>query len=214
MIKTPDLINALVADAHAVRRLRSPAVRTGLWLLVPAAVFVMLALAHGVRPDLGQRLVQAEFVVGLAAPLLTGVLAAFASFMLNLPDRSRAWILLPMPSLLTWIFALGHQCLTNWVALGPEGIQLGESARCFATVLVTSLPLSLALFAMLRHGALLGARSLSLMASLAVAAMTAAAMSLFHRLDASVMVLIWNLGVAAVIVALCGWIAPRSVLAR
>ncbi len=209
MIRTPDLIEALVADARAVRRLRSPVVRTGVWLVMPAAVFALLALGHGVRPDLGQRLLQPEFVVGLAAPLLTGVLAALASFMLNLPDRSRAWILLPMPALLTWMLALGYGCLTNWVALGPGGMQLGESARCFATVLVTSLPLSLALFAMLRHGALLGARALSLVASLAVAAMSAAAMSLFHRLDASAMVLIWNLGVAAVIVALWSWVAPR-----
>jgi hypothetical protein len=68
-------------------------------------------------------------------------------------------------------------------------------------VLLTSLPLSLAIFAMLRRGSRLHAGALTLTASLAVAAMSATAMTLFHRLDASVMVLTSNLGVAALIVA-------------
>lgn len=93
--------------------------------------------------------------------------------------------------------------MTQWVAIGPEGVQLGESARCLATVLLTGLPLSLAMFAMLRGSVL------TLTASLAVAAMSATALSLFHRLDASLMVLIWNFGVAALIVATGGWLGRR-----
>ena len=38
--------------------------------------------------------------------------------------------------------------------------------------------------------------------SLAVAAITATALSLFHDLDATVMILVWNLGAAAIIVGL------------
>jgi len=202
MIKTTELIEALVAEARPVRRLRPPALRAALWLLLPALIFALLAVGHGVRVDLVQRLDQPEFVIGIAASLLTGAFAAIASFMLNLPDRSPGWALLPAPSLVLWLGTLGHGCLTNWVDIGPDGIQLGETARCFATVLTTSLPLSLAMFAMLRHGSLLRANTVALTGSLAVAAMTATAMSLFHRLDASAMVLFWNLGVAVVIVAL------------
>jgi hypothetical protein len=209
MISTNDLIDALVADARAVRRLAPPSLRAMAWLTLPALVFALLALAHGVRPDLAERLAEPRFIVGLAATLLTGVLAAAAAFMLNLPDRSRHWALLPLPALALWVAGVGQACLTQWVAIGPEGMQLGESARCLATVLLTSLPLSLALFAMLRRGSLLHGGALTLTASLAVAAMSATAMSLFHRLDASVMVLIWNLGVAALIVAAGGWLGRR-----
>jgi hypothetical protein len=213
MIKTSDLIEALVADARPVRRLRPPVLRAALWLLLPALIFGLLAAGHGMRPDLVQRLEQPDFVVATAAALLTGVLAAIASFMLNLPDRSRRWALLPVPALLVWMSTLGYGCLVNWVSIGPDGIQLGETARCFATVLLTSLPLSLAMFAMLRHGALLSKSTLSLTGSLAVAAMSATAMSLFHSLDATVMILVWNLGTAALIVALGrllgpGWLLP------
>jgi hypothetical protein len=52
---------------------------------------------------------------------------------------------------------------------------------------------------------------------LAVAAIAATALSLFHDLDATIMILIWNIGLAAVLVALGGaygrvllaWVAPR-----
>jgi hypothetical protein len=60
-------------------------------------------------------------------------------------------------------------------------------------MLMTRLPLSLGMFATLRHGSLLRPRDVALPGSLAVAAMTAAALSLFHPLDASVMILCGNL---------------------
>jgi hypothetical protein len=206
---TQDLIDALVADAHAVRRLHAPVVRAALWLMLAAALFALLTMAHGVRPDLAQRMAQPHFVMALCASLLTGVLAAVASFMLNLPDRSRAWIALPVPSLAAWLAVLGHACLTGWVSVGPDGMQLGETARCLATLLSTSLPLSVLMFAMLRHGFVPRPSDGALMGSLAVAAMTSAALSLFHPLDASVMVLAWNLGTAVLIVALGGFLGPR-----
>ena len=93
-------------------------------------------------------------------------------------------------------------------------MQIGETARCFATVLVMSLPLSLALFAMLRHGAPLREGTEALTGSLAVAAMSATAMSVFHSLDASAMILIWNLGTAGVIVVLGGSLGQKSLSAR
>jgi len=67
---------------------------------------------------------------------------------------------------------------------------------------LVSLPLSLVMYAMLRQGAVLRPTTLSLTGSLAVAAMTATAMSLVHQMDAAVLILIWNLGTAALIVAL------------
>lgn len=213
MIKTSDLVDALVADAYPVRRLRPPLLRAALWLLLPALIFALLALGQGARPDLGQRLEQPQFIVGTGASLLTGVLAAVAAFMLNLLDRSRRWALLPLPTLVVWVVMLGYQCLVNWVSLGPDGVQVGETARCFATVLITSVPLSVALFAMLRRGAPRLGGTMALTGSLAVAAMSATAISIFHDLDATVMILLWNLGTAALIVALGGLLARRLVVA-
>ena len=210
MITTPELIALLAANARPVRRLRPPLVRAGLWLLLAAAVFVLLALSHGVRQDLAQRAEQPVFVIGIVASLVTGILAAIASFLISLPDRSRAWILLPVPALVVWVSTVSYGCLTNWVSIGPNGMRVGEAARCFATLMLTSLPLSLALYLMLRHAALLRPTAVTITGSLAVAAITATALSLFHDLDATVMVLMWNLGIAAMIVAVGGVLGIRA----
>lgn len=219
MITTPDLINALAASATPVRRLRPPLARAACWLLLAAFILVLVAISHGIRPDLAQRLQQPPFVTGMLASLLTGILAAIASFLVSLPDRSRLWLLLPAPALVVWISIIGYGCLTNWVSFGPEGVRPGETARCFATLVLTGLPLSLAMLVMLRYAAPLRPTAVTLTGSLAVAAITATALSLFHDLDASVMILTWNLGTAALIVGLGGvlgrrmfsWAAPRSV---
>lgn len=196
---TPQLIDALVERAAPVRRLRNPLARAGCWLGFAAIVLALLAVAHGVRTDLLQHLHQPVFLVSLTAALATGILAAIAAFLVSLPDRSPQWMLLPVPALAIWLSTVGYGCLTDWVSMGPGGVELGETARCFATLLLTSVPLSLAMLVMLRYAVLLRTTPVAMMGALAVAAMTAFALSLDHAIDATVMILIWNLGTAALI---------------
>jgi hypothetical protein len=209
--RTPDLIDALVETATPVRRLRPPIVRAGLWLAFAAIVLGLIAIAHGVRPDFSDCLRQPLFVLGMLGALATGISAAVASFRLSLPDSSRLWTLLPLPALALWVATIGYGCLTDWVSMDPDGIRLGEAVRCFATLLMTSVPLSIAMLVMLRHTALLRPIEVSVLGGLAVAAVTAFALSLFHDLDATVMILIWNLGAAALIATL-GSLFGRSML--
>lgn len=218
MITTPDLIDSLAATLSPVRRLRPPLLRAAAWLCLAGAILALLAISQGVRPDLSQRLGEAGFSIGIAAALLTGVTAAIAAFMLSLPDRSRWWAALPVPMLVVWLSTVGYQCLTDWVEFAAEGVRLGESARCFATLVLTSMPLSLAMLVMVRYAAPLRPASVTLTGSLAVAAITATALMLIHEFDATLMILMWNFGTAAVIVGLgamfggrmFSWVAPRA----
>ncbi len=220
MITTPDLIESLAAEAGPVRRLRHPVLRAGSWLLLAAIIVLLIAVDHGVRSDIGERLRQPVFAAGLAASALTGILAAIAAFMISLPDRSRAWLLLPTPGLLVWLSTISYECLTDWVEITPAGVEAGEAARCFATLFLTSFPLSITLLLMLRYAAALRPTETVMTGALAVAAIAATALSLFHNLDATIMVLIWNIGIAAVLVAFGGawgrgllaWVAPRPLL--
>ncbi len=219
MITTPELIRSLTADAAPVRRLRPPLVRAMLWLLVAALVLALIGASHGVRPDLAAKAREPAFVVATAASLLTGVLAAIAAFMASLPDRSRLWLLLPLPALIAWIATIGYGCVAAWVGLGPGGVRLADVAECFANLVLISAPLWLALLFMLRHAARLRPAAATMMGSLAVAAITAAGLLLLHPLDASIMILVWNLGAAAVVFALgsafggktLSWFALRPV---
>jgi hypothetical protein len=208
---TPKLIDTLVDGATPVRRLRPPLVRTSLWLLFAAFVIALIAVVHGVRPDIAQRLSQPVFVIGMFGTLATAILAALASFRISLPDGSRRWLLLPVPGLVLWVSTIGYGCLADWVSLGPEGVRVGEAVRCFASLLLTSVPLSIAMLVMLRYAALLQPIAVSLTGGLAVAAMTSFAMSLIHDLDATVMILVWNLGSAALIAGL-GSLFGRAIL--
>jgi len=215
--RTPELIDALVECVTPVRRLRPPLLRALLWLAFAGLVLALLAIGHGVRADLAERLRQPAFAVSIAAALATGILAAMAAFAISLPDRPRWWLLLPLPALAVWIATIGYGCFADWVSIGPDGIRLGEALRCFATLVLTSVPLTIALAVMLRYAAMLRAGAVVMMGGLAVAAITATALSLFHDLDATVMILVWNLGTAALITGLAslcgrrmfGWMALR-----
>ena len=202
MTTTPDLIDTLVACATPIRRLRPPLIRAGLWLLFAAFLLGLIGVAHGLRADFFECVRQPRFVVAMLGALATGILAAVASFRVSLPDGSRLWLLLPLPALALWVSAIGYGCLTDWVSIGPDGVRLGEAVRCFATLLLTSVPLSIAMLVMLRYAALVRSAEVSLMGGLAVAAVTSFALSLFHDLDATVMILVWNLGSAAILAAL------------
>jgi hypothetical protein len=142
---------------------------------------------------------------------LTGVLAAIGCLVASLPDRSRRWLLLPLPPLALWVSTIGYGCLTDWVSVDSNGMHLGEAVRCFTTLLVVSVPLSLAMFAMVRHVARLRPAAVTMTAGLAVAAITSTALSLFHQLDATIMILMWNLGTAALLVTLEGAAVGRLI---
>jgi hypothetical protein len=209
---TPDLIDTLVACAPPVRRLRPPLARAGLWLLFAAFLLGVIGVAHGLRADIFQCVQQPRFVAAMLGALSTGILAAVASFHVSLPDNSRLWLLLPLPALALWVSVIGYGCLTDWVSIGPDGVRLGEAARCFATLVLTSVPLSVAMLVMLRYAAQLRTTEVSLMGGLAVAAVTSFALSLFHDIDATLMVLLWNLGSAAILASLSA-IFGRSLFA-
>ncbi|WNC93151.1 DUF1109 domain-containing protein [Paraburkholderia sp. FT54] len=209
MTRTSDLIDVLVADATPVRRLRPPVARAACWLLFAAAVMLFVGIVHGVRADLAVKLHQPVFAAGVAAAVATGILAATAAFVASVPGRSRLWLLLPVPAFLAWIATIGYGCLTNWVTFGPDGMSVGETARCFATLVLVGTPLSLAMLIMLRHVARLSPGPVTMAGSLAVAAITAVALSILHPLDATAMVLLWNLGVAGLYLSLSGWYGQR-----
>jgi hypothetical protein len=195
MVTTPELIRLLAADAAPVRRLPPPPLRAGVWLVFASALLAIVAFSFGLRPDLGAKLREPMFVIEIASALLAGIAAAFAAFQLSLPDRSALWAGLPAPALVAWLSSVGYVCLTNWATLGPEGVTLGGTLRCLRTVALVSTPLVLVLLFMLRHARSIRPTTTAIIGALAVAALTTAALRLFHELDATVLVVGWSLGI-------------------
>lgn len=218
MITTPDLIDALASNVAPVRRLRPPLIRAACWLLFGIVVVALLAVGGGVRPDLTERLREASFSLSVIGAILTGTSAAIAAFILSVPGRSRLWAFLPVPPTGLWLSTVGYQCATSWTPFGAGGIETGEVVRCIATLVLTGLPLSIVMLLMLLYAAPLRPTRVILMGSLAVAAITATALSLFHSVDATALILMWNFGTAVLFLGLgsmfgntaFSWVASRT----
>lgn len=193
---TSDLIRSLATNSAPVRRLRPPLIRAAGWLVLATAIMGLMTISHGVRPQFAERMKDTMFAMSMLSSLATGILATIATFFISLPDRSRRWLLLPIPPLILWLSTIGYQCFAGWVPVPPGAVTVEAASGCFATLVFTSLPLSLLLMVMLRYTAALRPTSVVLMGSLAVSAITATALSMFHPLDATAMILGWNLGTA------------------
>ena len=197
MTETSELIDAIAASAKPVRRLKPPIVRALAWLAFAVILLGLLSVNLGFRSDLAQQIEQSFFVMAVGSSFATGILAGISAFLISLPDRSRRWLLLPLPALLLWLSSISYGCLTDWISVGPSGIDLGETARCFSTLVLIAIPLMLVIFVLLRHAAHVRATETILAASIAVSGIAATGLALFHALDASILVLLSNLGAIA-----------------
>jgi len=209
MTTTRDLIRLLVADASAVRRQPPPMLRAGIWIAMAAVLLTIVAATIGVRADLGVKLQDSTFLIEVASAGLTGIAAAIAAFHISLPDRSGRWALLPIPALLLWLSTVGYGCLTNWVGPGPSDLVAGISLQCLETIALGSTPIAVILFFMLRHARFVRPLATAAVGAIAVAGLTVSALRIFHELDATVMVLIWNVGAGAVMSVIGTLLGPR-----
>ena len=201
-MRTDDFIRDLVKEAVPVRRLASPARRVILWMLVSFAYSGAIVYAMGMRPDLWLKVGELKFSVEVVAALATALLAALAAFSASQPGRPVWHRFAPLPPLAIWLSTLGAGCWQQFMQFGPEGLHLTPDLFCFpAIVLVGTVPAVLIIW-MLRKGAPVAPLATSALAALAAAALGAAALRLFHPQDASIMVLVWQLGTVALLTAL------------
>jgi len=179
------LIHRLAADLKPVRPLRPPAVRALAWLAVVAAMALGL-LAFSDMGAVTRRLSAApDMWISAVGSAATTVLAAIAAFELSMPDRSRRWALLPLPTLVLWLAATGAGCLRSWLVPGASAATMGDEKDCLLFIVGFSVPLSVLLFLMLRQAFPLDPGLTAAMAGLAAAAAAATLLLLFHPFDAS-----------------------------
>jgi hypothetical protein len=209
MRRTEDLIRSIVEDAEPVRRLPSPFLRAASWLGFAGIIVTVVTLAFGLREDLAAKISEPIFALEMVDVALTGVTAAVAAFCISLPDRSRLWLLLPVPALLMWLSTIGYGCLTNWIPLGPGGPATAISPRCFATAGLISVPLAALLLRMLRHAGPTRPLETAAAGALAIAALTTGGLRLFHELDPTVVVLGWTFGTTLTFTSLGGLFGRR-----
>ena len=208
-MRTSDLINQLAVDAHPVRRLPAPAVRALLWFaiaILSGAVVVVLMVP---RPDLPAKLVDLRYLIEQAAAFATAVAAALAAFSLIVPGADRRVMALPLVPLTVWLGSMGQGCVSDWLRSGPNGLSLEPDWICFPSIVAVGAVPAAAMAIMLRRGAPLYPHAAVALGGLAAAAIGNFGLRLFHPQDASIMVLVWQFGVVALLSATAGLAGGR-----
>ena len=179
------LIGTLAADLAPVHRLPPPVLRTARWLLLVAVIAAVLAMFSNVAGTWQRLAASSDMWLAALGAMATAATAAFAAFALSLPDRSRAWALLPLPAAAVWVAASGLGCLRAYVLPGTHVAAMGETRDCLLFIVGLSVPLSAALIVMLRQGYSLAPPLTAAMAGLAAAAAAATLLNFFHAFDAA-----------------------------
>jgi hypothetical protein len=209
---TNALIQELANSAAPVRRLPAPWARMLIWLALSAPVLaavIWLMMPGAINP--GAAIADRRFLIEEAVLLVTALTSALAAFGSVVPGYDRRILLIPLLPLAIWLASLGEGCWRNWVALGAQGLTLRADWDCLPPAILIGIVPSIAMVVMLRRGAPVLPRVSIALGALAVAALANLGLRLFHVGDASVMVLFWHLGGAAVLAGLAA-LAGRRVL--
>jgi hypothetical protein len=197
---TEELIAALAADITPVRRLMPPMLRAGIWL---GLFSVLAALAVLVFADLNiftERMGHWRVAAETAATFLTGVAAVVAAFHLSLPDRPRAWALLPLPPAIVWLGLSGLGCWQAWLERGPGGLGAGQSLRCFLLIVGFSVPIGGALLWSLAKARPLQPVSTAAVGGLGAAALCAFLLQFFHPFEVTASDLAYHLAAVGLVI--------------
>jgi hypothetical protein len=210
-VETNKLIQSLAADARPVRPLARPWMRTVMWLAIAVPYMALVVLVISPRADLLVKLTEAHFFVEQIAALATGVAAATAAFASTIPGYTRKVLLLPVLPLAIWLGSLGEGCLKSLWQYGLAGLSLQPDWFCLPAIMVVGAIPAVAMAIMLRRGAPLYPHLSAGFGTLAAAGLGNFGLRLFHPQDASLMVLVWQVG-SVFFLTMLGCCAGRTIL--
>jgi hypothetical protein len=206
---TEDLIERLAADLEPVRPLWPPWARTVLWMGIALPYVAAVVWGKLTMVDPVQVANDTRFMIEQAATLATALTAAIAAFRSAVPGFDMRVLLLPVVPLGLWLASVGHGCIQDWLQLGAEGLTIRPDWDCLPMATVIGIIPAAAIIVMLRRAAPLNPRLTLALAALSVASIANFGLQFAHTRDASIMVLVWHLGAAAVLTTLGGWLGQR-----
>lgn len=212
-MRTDELIASLAAGLRPVRRTPSPARGMAIWLAAGLVNIAAVLLWMGVRADLATRLGDAWWLTEQGTIALTAIVAGYAAYCSALPDRPRWLGALAVAAGALWLGMLGAGCIEAWIRLGGAGLAVSADLLCLPKIALVGAGPAIAFVWLARRAAPLRPATTLALGALGAAAIGDFGLRLFHPIDASVMVLIWQAGSVALLTALGGLLGPR-LLAR
>jgi hypothetical protein len=209
---TDTLVDRLAQGLEPVRRLRPPWTRTMAWCLVALSYVALVVFVVSPRADLIAKVFDWRYVIEQTAAFATAVTAATAAFATTIPGHHRRIALLPMLPLSVWLGTLGQGCLRDWVH--ANGLALTPDWFCFPAIAMVGAIPAIAMAVMLRRGAPLTPHLTTALGGLAAAGVANFGLRLFHDQDASMMVLVWQVGSVAILTAACALAGNHLIIWR
>lgn len=176
-----------------------------MWLALSIPYLAFAVLVMSPRGDLPSKMSDLRFAIEQLSALATGLAAAAAAFATTVPGYQRKFLVLPLLPLAAWLGSLGHGCIQDWLQFGAHGLSLRPDWRCFPVIVFIGAVPAMAMAVMLRRGAPLTPRLTMALGGLAAGGLGNFGLCLVHPQDASVMVLVWQVGTVFVVSALAGW---------
>jgi len=190
MIKnTEELIHNLSSDLSPVRPLRSPLIRSALWvgILLPYTGLAIVVTALLIKRPIAT--LDRAFAIEQIFALATGIAAAMAAFASVIPGRSRSYLLWPVFPLAGWLGTLGESCLA-----APPPAVTGHNLSCFPFIIFLGTAPAIILWKMLRRGAPLTPHMTAGLGALAAAGVGNFCVRMVHQEDVTLMLLVWHVG--------------------
>lgn len=208
-MRTDELIQQLTKDALPVKRLWSPDVRTLVWVAISLPWVAAVVYVMGLRPDLSERLSDTRWMVEQSAAFLVGIMAAIAAFCAGIPGRPKWEHFLPFPPLAVWLGTLVEGSVQDWLAHGDAGLLLRPDWQCLPGIIMVGFGPAIAMVVMLSRASPIAPMMTTALGALAAGGLAAVGLRLFHPVDASIMVLVWQVGSVFALTLLAGLSGPR-----
>ena len=196
-MQTETLIETLTAHLTPVRRTRSPARLTLLWLGISVPVLALMVAIMGPRPGLGSLLLRSDFALAEGLAALTALVSAYAAFCAGRPDQPGWKLWLPVALMAAWLAVLGRQCLLLSANVANGALTLHWDTMCVPAIAMTGLIPAIAMAVLLRRSPLFRTTHACLCGAMAAAAGAEFSLRLFHPDETLTTLLVWQMGSVA-----------------
>lgn len=208
-MKTEELIGCLANEVKPVGRLRQPQIRLLLWLGLSLPWIAFLAWYMGLRSDLALKVAENNWLFEQSLAFLTAMAAGLAALCASVPGRPVWERLVPVLPLVLWIGAVVRGSMESILEGGTWTSLVRVDWACFPYIVLLGLIPAAVMIALVRKGAPVSPYTTIAYAALAATALALFGLRLFHAEDASLMILIWQMGSVALLTAGCVLFAKR-----
>lgn len=199
---TEQVIQRLAQDADVVRPLRTPWIRTGIWLSLSIPYVAIVLLAMAMRNGLPTLPLDTRFIIETVSGLGVGITAALCAFSSVVPAYSRRLFVVFAIFAGLWLGSIGQNCIQEWLRNGSQALSLSHDLSCLPFITLVSIYPAMALISMLRRGAPLTPHLTAAAGAIAAAGLANFALRIVFPEDANIGLLVWHIGGVFILAAL------------